>query len=133
MTAKIRHHNSAGLPTSPAFSHAVSVEGQVRTVYVGGQNAVGPEGVIGDDIGTQTAVALDNLTTALAAANAELRHVVTWSISVVGNDDLRPAVRAFEAAWGSGGAPPAITVARVSGLATPQMLVEISAIAAVPL
>ena len=133
MTAKIRHHNPAGSPPNPAFTHAVSVEGPVRTVFVGGQNAAGPEGVIGDDLGTQTAVALDNLTTALTAAGAELRHVVSWSMLVVGDADLRPAVAAFGQAWANAGPPPTITVARVAGLADPEFLVEITATAVVPL
>jgi hypothetical protein len=41
----VEHINPDGLLRSPAFSHVVTVTGPVRTVYVGGQNAVTATGV----------------------------------------------------------------------------------------
>ena len=51
----MKHLNPEGLHKNPAYSQAVVTEGNVRTVYVGGQNAVDASGqVVGrDDIGAQ--------------------------------------------------------------------------------
>jgi enamine deaminase RidA (YjgF/YER057c/UK114 family) len=40
--ATLTYLNAERVPTSSAFSHAVVVTGDGRTVYVGGQNGVGP-------------------------------------------------------------------------------------------
>jgi enamine deaminase RidA (YjgF/YER057c/UK114 family) len=128
----VMHHNPAGLPSNPAFSQAVSVEGPARTIYVGGQNAVAADGsLVGDDAAAQTARALENLGTVLADAGARLDDVVQWMITVVDGQDLGGAFGAFKEVWGERGNPPAISVSVVSGLANPRFLVEISAIAVV--
>jgi enamine deaminase RidA (YjgF/YER057c/UK114 family) len=128
----IVHLNPDGLPRNPAFSQAVSVAGHARTIYVGGQNAIGVDGaVIGDDAGTQTARALGNLELVLAEAGAGLDDVVSWTMQVVDGQPLGPAFAAFEQVWGTRQNPPAISVAFVSALANPSFLVEISAIAVV--
>lgn len=130
--ARITHLNPSGLPSSPAFSRGVAVEGPVRTVYVGGQNAVEPGGTVaGDDIHAQTARALANVELVLADAGARLEDVVTWSIAVVDGQSLPDAFRAFREVWGTRGEPPAISVQLVAALANPAFLVEITAIAAV--
>jgi enamine deaminase RidA (YjgF/YER057c/UK114 family) len=130
-TAVRTHLNPASLPRNPAFSQGVAVEGPSRTIYVGGQNGVAPDGSpAGDDVASQTTAALANLAAVLAEGGATLSDVVSWSVLVVADADLGAAFVAFQRAWG-GGEPPAITVARVSGLANPRFLVEISAVAVV--
>lgn len=131
MALHVSHLNPPTLPRNPALSQAVRVEGTAHTIYVGGQNAVGPDGVIGEDIGAQTTAALDNLQTVLAEAGADLENVVTWSILVVEGQPLGEAFASFQEVWGGRGKPPAISVALVAGLANPGFLVEISAIAVV--
>ena len=66
---RVQHITPDGLPRDSAFTHAVVVSGAVRTVYVGGQDAVDPSGaVVGvGDIGAQAEQVLQNLRTALAA------------------------------------------------------------------
>ncbi|HEX6652301.1 MAG TPA: RidA family protein [Thermoleophilaceae bacterium] len=124
------HHNPAGVPRNPAFSQAVSVQGPSRTIYVGGQNGVVADGsIVSDDIGAQTARALENLETVLAAAGAALENVVTWSISIVEGQDVAEAFAAFQRAWGDRLDPPAISLSIVTGLANPRFLVEIGATA----
>ncbi len=56
MQGSVRHLNPDGLHKNPAYSQAVVVNGNVKTVYVGGQNAVDAAGaVVGKgDIGAQT-------------------------------------------------------------------------------
>lgn len=132
MSLRVSHLNPPSLPRNPGFSQAVRVEGTADTIHVGGQNAVGADGVIGEDIGAQTIAALGNLQVVLAEAGADLENVVTWSILVVQGQPLGEAFASFQAAWGNRGEPPAISVALVAGLANPGFLVEISAIAVVP-
>jgi enamine deaminase RidA (YjgF/YER057c/UK114 family) len=125
--------NPASLPRNPAFSQGVAVDGPGRTIYVGGQNGVaapGPGREEAPDVASQTTAALANLAAVLAEGGATLSDVVSWSVLVVADADLGAAFGAFQRAWG-GGEPPAITVARVSGLANPRFLVEISAVAVV--
>lgn len=128
----LRHLNPAGLPTNPAFSQGVSVEGLVRTVHVGGQN--GAEGFAPADpadVRAQVERALRNVELVLTAAGARLDDVVIWSFFVVQGASLQEAFAAFQQVWGERGDPPAITVAHVVALASPAFLVEATAVAVV--
>lgn len=133
MATQVTHHSPAGLPRNPAFSQAVSVQGPIRTIYVGGQNAVEADGTVtSHDLAAQTVRALRNLELVLADAGARLADVASWSILVVAGQPLAEAFAGFQQVWGTRGEPPAITVAFVVGLANPQFLVEVSAVAVVP-
>jgi enamine deaminase RidA (YjgF/YER057c/UK114 family) len=123
MTFTRAHHNAPGRPANPAFSEAVSVAGNTRTIYVGGQNGVGA------DLAAQTVAALRNLEAVLGEAGAKLEDVVSWSVLVVAGQPLGAAFGAFQEVWGERGNPPAITVAFVQGLANPAFLCEITAVA----
>jgi len=73
----VRHVNPEGMHKSPAFSQAVVVESPTKTIYIGGQNGVGPDGqVVGDTLGAQSAQAFANLATILEAEGATLADVV---------------------------------------------------------
>ncbi len=128
------HLTPEGLHVNPAFTQAIAVHGPMRTVYVGGQNAVNDEGaVVGEgDIGAQTEQVLRNLEIALEAGGARLEHVVKWSIYAVAGQPVGPALEVFQRVWGRRGPPPVITVVFVVALANPAFLVEIDAIAVVP-
>jgi enamine deaminase RidA (YjgF/YER057c/UK114 family) len=128
--AHVTHLNPPGLHRNPAYSQAVVVEGSVRTIYVGGQNAVAADGrVVGvGDLAAQTEQIFDNLRTLLAAAGATLHDVVKWTVLVVQGQDLRPGFDVFRKAWGNA-PPPIVTAAFVAGLAHPDFLVEIEAVA----
>ena len=124
-----------GLVKNPAFSNVAVVSGQVRTIYVGGQDAVTADGeIVGKgDIAAQTTQILANIKTALAFAGAGPEHVIKWNLFVVEGQDLRQGFEAFRSAWGDlTTPPPLITGAFVSGLAHPDFLVEMDAIAIVP-
>jgi enamine deaminase RidA (YjgF/YER057c/UK114 family) len=126
--------NPDGLPRNPAFSNVAVVSGPVRTIYIGGQDAVDAEGnIVGiGDIAAQTEKVLRNLRTALAAAGAEPEHVVKWNVLVVEGQDFASGYAAFQRVWGDRPNPPVITAALVKGLAHPDFLVEMDAIAVVP-
>ena len=117
---------------TPRFKVAV-VSGPVRTIYVGGQDAVTADGeIVGrGDLGAQTAQILANIETALAAAGAGLEHVIKWNLLVVEGQG-RHGVRGVSARLGDRPNPPLITFAFVQGLARPEFLAEMDAIAVVP-
>ena len=124
-----------GLVKSPAFSHVAVVSGPVRTVYVGGQDAVGADGqVVGKgDLAAQTTQILENIQTALAAAGAGLEHIIKWNIYMVEGQSIQDGFAAFQRFWGNRSTPPPlITAAFVTGLGHPDWLVEMDAIAVVP-
>ena len=132
---QVEHLNPEGLPQNPAFTNVVVVTGPVRTIYIGGQDAVDATGQIvgAGDIGAQASQVLANIQTALEAAGAGLEHVVKWNILIVQGQPLEPGFAEFQRFWGERPNPPAITAAFVSALANPEFLVEIDAIAVVPL
>ena len=134
MRGSVEHLNPDGLHKNPAYSQVVVATGDVQTVYVGGQNAVDTAGnVVGrDDIKVQAEQIFVNLETALAAAGARLDHVVKWNIYVVQGQPPRPAFEVFQRVWGNRPDPPLITLLFVSGLAQPDYLMEIDAVAVVP-
>lgn len=134
MQGSVQHLNPDGLHKNPAYSQAIVVTGNVKTVYVGGQNAVDSSGtVVGKgDIKAQTEQVLRNVETALAAAGAGLEHVIKWNVLIVEGQPLLPGFEAFQSAWGDRPNPPIVTAMYVAGLAVPDFLVEIDAIAVVP-
>lgn len=134
MKGTVQHLNPDGLHKNPAYSQAVVVTGHVKTVYVGGQNAVDASGkVLGKgDIGAQTEQTLRNVETALAAGGAKLDHVVKWNVYVVQGQSPLPGFEAFRRVWADRPNPPTITVLFVAGLAHPDFLLEIDAVAVVP-
>jgi enamine deaminase RidA (YjgF/YER057c/UK114 family) len=131
---KVEFLNPDGLNRNPAFSNVAVVSGPVRTVYVGGQDAIDSDGTIVGvgDIGAQTEQVLRNLRTALDAAGAGPEHVVKWNIFIVDGQDVAAGYAAFQRVWGDRPDPPVITAAIVKGLAHPDFLVEMDAIAVVP-
>ena len=124
-----------GLVTSPAFSHVAVVSGAVRTIYVGGQDAVTADGeIVGKgDLAAQTTQILTNIETALAAVGAGLEHVIKWNLLVVDGQPIEAGFGAFQRFWGSRSTPPPlITAAFVNALGHPDWLAEMDAIAVVP-
>ncbi len=130
----VRYINPDSLNKNPAFTNVVVVEGNVKTVHIGGQDAVNASGeIIGKgDIVAQIEQILANLRAALAAGGAGPEHIIKWNIYVVEGQPLQAGFAAFQNAWPQTPNPPAITVVFVSGLAHPDFLVEMDAVAVVP-
>ncbi len=122
------------LHINPAFSQVVVTEGNVRTIYVGGQNSVDSSGeIIGrGDIGLQTEQVFKNIDSALSAAGAQIENIIKWTIYIVQGQPLQPGFEVFQRVWGNRPNPPIISVLFVAGLANPDFLVEIDAIAVIP-
>jgi enamine deaminase RidA (YjgF/YER057c/UK114 family) len=131
---QVQYLNPDSLNKNPAFSNVVVVSGPVKTVYVGGQDAVDASGaIIGKgDLKAQTEQVLKNIQAALAAAGAQPEHVIKWNIYVLQGQSLSAGFEAFQRVWGNPPNPPVVTMAFVAGLAHPDFLVEMDAIAVVP-
>ena len=131
---QVQYVNPDALNKNPAFTNVIVVTGSVKTVYVGGQDAVDASGaIIGKgDLKAQTEQVLKNIQVALAAGGAELEHIIKWNLYVVQVEPLRAGFEVFQRVWGNRPNPPAISVLFVSGLAHPDFLVEMDAIAVVP-
>ncbi len=134
ISPQIQHLNPDGLSKNPAFTNIVTVTGSVKTVYIGGQDALDASGAIvgKGDLVAQTEQVFHNLQVALQAAGAGLEHIVKWNIYLVQGQPIRPAFAVFQQVWGRRPNPPAITMMFVAGLANPEFLVEMDAIAVVP-
>ena len=100
---QVEHLNPEGLPQNPAFTNVVVVTGPVRTIYIGGQDAVDATGQIvgAGDIGAQTDQVFANIQTALEAAGAGLEHVVKWNVLVVQGQSLEQGFAEFQRVWGN--------------------------------
>jgi enamine deaminase RidA (YjgF/YER057c/UK114 family) len=133
--ALVAYINPDRLHKNPAFTQVISVSGPVKTIYVGGQDAVDAQGIIvgKGDLKAQTAQVLANLREALAAAGAGPEHIIKWNMYLVQGQSLQEGFQAFQQFWGLRPNPPTITMAYVSGLANPDFLIEMDAVAVVPL
>lgn len=131
----VQYLNPDTLSKNPAYTNVVVVTGPVKTVYIGGQDAVDASGTIvgKGDVGVQTEQVLRNIQAALEAAGAGLEHVIKWNVYIVQGQSLQAGFAAFQRIWGRRPNPPAITGMFVAGLAHPDFLVEIDAVAVVPL
>jgi len=131
---QVQHINPDDLSKNPAFTQVVIVTGPAKTIYIGGQDAVDASGAIvgKGDIKGQAEQVLKNLQTALKASGAELEHIIKWNVYIVQGQPLRPAFEVFQRTLGHKPNPPAITMMFVAGLANPDFLVEMDAIAVVP-
>jgi len=131
---QVQHINPDDLSKNSAFTNVIVASGQMKTVYIGGQDAIDASGTITGkgDIKQQTEQVLKNLQSALKAGGADVEHVIKWNIYVVQGQPIQPAFEVFQRVWGRRPNPPAITMVFVSGLANPDFLVEMDAIALVP-
>lgn len=121
-----------GLVVSPAFSHVAVVPPGATTIYIGGQNGVDAAGtVVSTDAGEQSIRAVENARTALESVGASLDDVISWTVLIHQDADLRAAYGAVASKLSREGAPPLVTAALVAGLGVPGALIEVSAVAAV--
>src|SRR6185503_2743947 len=128
---EVNYINPDDLPKNPAFTNVVTVTGPVKTIYIGGQDAVDSSGAIvgKGDLKAQTEQILKNIRAALSAAGAQPEHVIKWTIYVLQGQSVQEGYAAFQSVWGNSPNPPVITVVFVAGLGHPDFLAEIDAIA----
>lgn len=134
-TSKIELLSPEGLHKNPAYSQVAVIEGNNRTIYIGGQNAVDKDGkLVGKgDIEAQARQVLQNLETAVKAGGGSLENIIKWNVYLVQGQSAEKALKAFQGAMSKMKSPPLITGIFVSSLANPDFLLEMDAIAVVPL
>jgi len=130
MYMDIEKINPAGVHFNPACAHAVLVTGAGRLLFLGGQNGVDIAGNVVVGLRAQTEQALKNMLSVLGAGGAVIDNIVKMTIYLVDGADPEEAFAAASRVWGR--RPTAMTVIMVAGLANPDLLIEIDAIAAMP-
>jgi enamine deaminase RidA (YjgF/YER057c/UK114 family) len=113
------------------YAHSVAVEGAQKLVFCAGQVAADVDGKVlpPDDFAAQTKLVMKNLENALAAGGAKLSDVTKITIYICNPHDV-PNARGILSDY-FGGHPPASTLCVLRGLANPNFLLEIEAVAAV--
>ena len=131
MSNKIAFINPDGLLKNPAFSQIAITKGTGNTIYIGGQNAITKDlEIIGKgDIKLQTEYILKNIEIALNACSATLDDLFKLTIYIVQGQDVLKGFAGAQSFIKKLRNPPVITGVIVAGLANPDYLVEIEAIA----
>ncbi len=113
------------------YSHVVTAEGAQRLVFCAGQVAADAAGTVlpPDDFDAQAKLVMENLGMALAAGGAGFSDVTKVTIYIVDPKDVAKGRKILADYFGAN--PPASTLCVLRGLANPNFLVEVEAIAAV--
>ena len=113
------------------YSHVVTAEGAQKLVFCAGQVAADADGKVlpPADFDAQARMVMQNLTHALAAGGAKLADVTKITIYICNPLDVPKARAVLRDYFGEH--PPGSTLCILRGLAHPDFLLEIEAIAAV--
>jgi len=113
------------------YAHVVTVEGAKKLVFCAGQVAADSDGKVlpPDNFEAQTKMVMKNLKNALAAGGAKLSDVTKVTIYICNPHDVPKARGILYEYFGKH--PPGSTLCILRGLANPNFLLEIEAIAAV--
>ena len=117
-------------PPFARYVHACEVPSSTNLIFTSGQLGITPDGTIPEGAEAQTALCFQNIKAVLAAAGADLKHVVRLNAYVTGREHLPGYMKARDKALGE--LPPtASTLMMVSGFAKPEFVVEVEAMAAI--
>lgn len=132
MTGGARFLIPDGVHKLVGYSHVAEVVSG-RLVYIAGQVAVDPSGkIVGEgDVSAQTRQVFENLKANLAAVNADFSSVIKLTYFVLDPAGI-PAIRQIREEYVNTQSPPASTLVIVKGLARPEFLVEVEAVAVLP-
>jgi enamine deaminase RidA (YjgF/YER057c/UK114 family) len=119
--------NPATVPASPYYAQGIEVTGATRTVFVSGQVGVDAQGATVEGIAGQAQQAVANLNAVLAEAGLEPDSIVKLTIYLTDPENVGPFIMAAGPTLPPD--PPATTMLLVAGLAAPDLLVEVEAVA----
>ena len=120
--------NPETVPTSPFYSQGTEIRDSGRLVFVSGQVGMTKDGQVLEGIEAQTVQAVTNLNAVLDAAGLTPANLAKLTIYLTDPADVEPFLGA--AAGSLPDPPPATTMLIVSSLASPELRVEIEAVAA---
>ena len=131
MNPNIEFLNPDELLKNPGFSQVAITRGQGSTIYIAGQNAITKDlEIIGKgDIALQTEFALKNIEKALNSCEATIDDLFKLTIYIVQGQDIRKGYEGAQSFLKRLSNPPVISGIFVAGLANPDYLVEIEAVA----
>jgi 2-iminobutanoate/2-iminopropanoate deaminase len=115
------------VPTG-CFSHAIEVAPSARWLYISGQAGVRPDGATPADFAGQAEQTFANIRAILENGGMEVGDLVKLVVYVLRPED-RSELRRIRNQF-LGDARPAQTLVRVAGLAIPDWLIEVEAVAA---
>lgn len=116
-------------PVAPSYSHGIEVAPGARWLTIAGQVGIGPDGELAQGVGPQADRTWRNIVAILESAGMGLEDLVKVNTFVTNANDI-PVLRKIRADYQVEGYRPASTFLVVAGLASPDYLVEIEAIAA---
>jgi enamine deaminase RidA (YjgF/YER057c/UK114 family) len=117
----------------PAYSQVAVVSASASLVFVGGQNGVDTDGkVVAKDLAGQTVQTMKNVVAALSAAGASMRDVFKLTIYLVQGQSFQEGFAAARPFLVTGAEAPTVSGMMVAGLANPEFLIEVEAVAAIP-
>ena len=128
----VRFINPETLAKPPSYTHAVEVKGPCRTVYISGQLGTGRDGNVVGGFRAQAVQVFENLKAALAAVGATFKDVVKVNSYLADIKDL-PVLREVRVPYLNAAALPASTTIAVSSFAREGALLEVEAVAVLPL
>lgn len=128
------HKNPETLRPVPAryagiYSHSTEFKAPSRLVALSGQIGVPLDSAVPPDFARQCIIAMDHIEALLQANDMNLSNVLRLTYYLTRAEDLPDLTRLRQERWHSA-SPPAITTLVVAGLAAPELLVEIEALAA---
>jgi 2-iminobutanoate/2-iminopropanoate deaminase len=120
--------NPQSVNVSPRYSAAIEVSKPERWLFISGQVGRDSDGNVAEGIESQADIAWRNVLACLAEANMSVENIVDTTVYLVG----RESNASYDAVRNKylGPLRPASTKIYVSGLAHPNMLCEIQAVAA---
>jgi enamine deaminase RidA (YjgF/YER057c/UK114 family) len=132
-TSSTRFINPSTMPQPAGYTHIVEVTGG-RTIYISGQVALDFAGnVVGPgDLQAQTQQVFAHLQAALTAVDATFSHVVKLTFYLLDISQIQ-VVRDVRNSYINTQQPPASTAVEVRRLFRDGLLIEVEAIAVIPL
>jgi enamine deaminase RidA (YjgF/YER057c/UK114 family) len=132
--AKTKRHNPASVWTVPEgfrsiYSHAVETAPGGRQLFISGQFGIAPDGTLSAEFDAQLEQAMSNIEALLASARMSKTDIVKTNYYLTRSGDL-PALGATRRRRWAKNEAEAVTVIVVAGLARPDCLVEVEAVAA---
>jgi len=128
MSVSVRHDPfPVGAPYHGIYAHGVETRAGARVLHVSGQVGQTAEGHLPPDFRGQCEQALQNVADVLGAAGMTLADLVKMSFFLVRREDMATLVEVRKERLD--GVRPAVTTLFVSGLVSPDWLVEIEAVA----
>lgn len=113
------------------YAHGIELDRPHRLFFGAGQVGVAPDGTIGDGIEEQAKIVWRNIRAVLASAGMEIANIVQLNMLLIDRADRDGADAVRLEALGDH--RPTSTLMYISGLAKPELLIEIDYIAAAPL